>query len=399
MRLLILSLCFTSPLPLPFLSRSVTGSPFHQESDNHQLRMLLEARRDTLKRLVELVNMEVEGGHAVHTEQSAANLLLTEAELEVARSPAERIACFEKALEFYKEIERQVKARAEIGAVKAVDVLLVRAARLKAEVELKKISIDQHETTGKFGHDGTAEAPKTTDVEIKKLLDTRYETLKEAVSLIQFEVESGFGSTESLPRVSGLLLETFLELPNRPAEGIAILETILADNTKIEKRFHAYWKENNLYEKSFLLSKAAREEAALNLYRAKNAKSPESIGRNTPSASIAEEGPGKELQALLIEHRDTLKTLRRVVVKDGEVGVASIANMINANNAYVQAELELATSPQEHAASLQEALKMQKDVERIAQGRYETGTLREAEFLSAKAARLKAAIELQRALE
>lgn len=371
--------------------QSLSGSQSFRQSDDKQLRTLLETRRDTLRQVFELINAEMEIGHELKAELSTANLFLTEAELEIAESPAERVTCFEKAYEVYYTIERMLEDRANIGAAKASDLLLAKADRLKTRIDLD-------ETEAKAAPDDAVELRKTNDAAIQKLVEERYDTLKDAAQLIQREVESGFRPIETGSRVNELLLEVTLELPDRAEEGIAILEQILSDSTNVEKRYNSYWKANILYEKHFLVAKAARVRAAIQLHRAKKGEWPRRMGlRNSPAAVIKETATDTKLQALLVEHRDTLKTVRQLVDKDLTNGVVRIAEMINANNAYFDAELELATTPQERAAFLKDALKMQTEVERIAQAKFEIGTLRQAEYLPAKAARLKVEIELYKA--
>ena len=398
MRSRILCVALTLFCIFSLVERSQAGSLILQESDDEQLRTLLETRRDTLRRIAELIKLEVERGLRAYSELSAANLLLTEAEMEIAGSPAERVACFEKAYEVYNEVERMLEARANIGAAKASDVLLAKAARLKAKVELDEAKIELDAAEGKAGPDGTAEMRKTNDAAIQKLLEERYDTLFDVAELIQREVINGFGPVEGMSRANELLLEATLDLPDRAEGGIAILKRILADNTNVEKQFHAAWKANNLYEKNFLVAKAARFKAAINLHRAKKGEWPERMGRKNSRAAVIEEEPiDAELQTLLVEHRDTLKAVRQLFDKDLKDGVVRIAEMINAINAYFNAELELARTPPEQAAFLQEALKLQAEVERIAQAKFEIGTLREAEYLPAKAARMKVEIELHKA--
>lgn len=378
--------------------RSQACSPIVQESDDKQLRTLLETRRDTLKRIVELVNAEAESGVAADAELFADNLSLTEAQMEIAESPTEQVTFLEKAYEVYFENERMLEARANIGAAKASDVLLAKAARLKAKVELDKARIDLDETEDKAAPDDTAEVRKTNDAAIQKLLEERYDTLNDAAQLIQREVESGLRPIEIGSRVNELLLEVTLELPDRAEKGIAILQQILSDNTNVEKQFQAYRKVNNLYEKHFLVAKAARVRAAIQLHRAKKGEWPRHTRLTRSRAEVIEEEPiDAELQTLLVEHRDTLKTVRHIVNRDLTNGVVRIAEMINANNAYFNADLELARTAPEQAALLQEALKSQAEVERIAEAKYEIGTLRKVEYLLAKAARQKVEIELHRA--
>jgi hypothetical protein len=290
-----------------------------------------------------------------------------------------------------------LEAQANFGVAKASDVLLAKAARLKAKVELDEAQIDLDAAEGKTGPDGTAEMRKANDAAIHKLRKERYDTLIDAAQLIQSVAENGIGPIETVSPVNELLLAAALELPDRAEGGIAILEQILSDNSNIEKQFHAAWKANNLYERHFLVAKAARVEVAINLHRAKKGEWPEHMGRKYSRAAVIGEEPiDAELQTLLVEHRDTLKAVRQLVDKDLKSGVVRIAEMINANDAYFNAELELARTPPEQAAFLQEVLKMQAEVERIAQAKYVIGILREAEYLPAKAARHKVEIELHR---
>ena len=394
----IFQFALTFLLVLSASDQSLSGSQCFQESVDEQLRTLLETRRYTLRQVFELIKAEMDIGVQVEAELSTANLFLTEAELEIAESPAERVACLERAHQVYFEVERMVEARADIGAARASDFLLAKAARLKTKVELDEARIDLDETESKATADDTAEMRKTNDAAIHKLLQERYDTLKDAAQLIQIEVESGYRPIETKSRVNELLLEVTLELPDRTEDGIAILEQILSDSTNVEKQYHAYWKANNLYEKHYLVAKAARVEAAINLHRVKKGQWPASLGSEDSRASVTgDEQNDAELQALRVEYRDTLKTVQRLVAKDGNTGVAKIADMLNANHAYFNAELELTKSPQEQVAVLQEALKMQTEVERIARVKSEIGTLREAEYLPAKAARQKVEIELHRA--
>jgi hypothetical protein len=369
-----------------------------QEPEDHELRELVEARRDTLKEVVSLINEQEDVGRVSISEVSRANTSFFEADLEAARTPKERIACFQRAYEAQQRTEQRTEIGLNVGTVKPVDVLLARAARLKAEAELNGARIDLGEIEVKASLESTAEIRNTNDAAIHRLLATRYDTLKEAAQLIQAERDVGSVSIEMVSRVNEPLLEAALELTGRSEEGVAIREKMLADKRKIEEHFQARWKANILKEQYFLAAKADREEAAIKLHRARRGKWRERMGRNDALTFVTQDEPiDQELQTLLVEHRDTLKTIRQFVDKDINTGVVQIGDMINANKAYFNAELELAKSPQERIVILEEALEKQTDVESIANAKMEVGTGYRAELLIAKAARLKVEIDLHKA--
>ena len=74
-----------------------------QVPEDLELRALQEARRDTLKEVVRLLDEGSQFGTITHNEMLMVKTALLEAELELARSQHERIAIFEKMLEAHTE--------------------------------------------------------------------------------------------------------------------------------------------------------------------------------------------------------------------------------------------------------------------------------------------------------
>ena len=136
MKTTILSLVLASIAGLMYFSDESLAVT--QESEDKELRALLETRRDTLKQLVTLtqarMNSEVarDPSHLLHLSEYMQELQL--AELDLARSKAERIALIEEMLNNQKAIEKQLKQRSEPSDV----VLLTTAARMKTEIDLYK---------------------------------------------------------------------------------------------------------------------------------------------------------------------------------------------------------------------------------------------------------------------
>ena len=118
-----------------------------QETEDKELRVLQESRRDTLKRVEVILDSKFKSGLTTANEVLNARIPLLEAELELARSQQERIAIFEKMLEVQTEVERNLSGMVNSGGGREgagpVDLLTATAARIKAEIDLYKAKKDQ----------------------------------------------------------------------------------------------------------------------------------------------------------------------------------------------------------------------------------------------------------------
>jgi hypothetical protein len=101
-----------------------------------QLESLLKERRDVVRKLVEIVNRRYQTGMVTQESVILASNLLLDAELELARTKAERIAVCQKLVGNLRQLEQAAEARHERTMGSADDVLKAKAARLKAEIQL-----------------------------------------------------------------------------------------------------------------------------------------------------------------------------------------------------------------------------------------------------------------------
>jgi outer membrane protein TolC len=95
-------------------------------------------RRETLRQLVKAAEQHYRSGNTTLPSVIRASNLLLEAELEAAKTKAERIALYEKMVENLRELEKVAEAGYKAGVRPMDDVLEARAARLKAEIQLAR---------------------------------------------------------------------------------------------------------------------------------------------------------------------------------------------------------------------------------------------------------------------
>lgn len=115
------------------------------------------------------------------------------------------------------------------------------------------------------------------------------------------------------------------------------------------------------------------------------------------NAAAAPHVEDPELRALLEARRDTMKELVRIKESASEVGAGSVREVAVANIALAEAELELARSKDQRIAILEQLLERQRELEQVQQAMRDSGAGQHEDFFAAKAARLKAEIELHKA--
>lgn len=112
----------------------------------------------------------------------------------------------------------------------------------------------------------------------------------------------------------------------------------------------------------------------------------------------APERQNNDLNRLLEERRDTLQHLVKVNQLRFESGRLDGADdVIRASNLLLEAELDLAASRDERTALHQQLVDNMRKLEAIAEARVRTGQAGTEDHLEAKAARLLAQIQLERA--
>lgn len=113
--------------------KAVPPTPHEQAT---AIQRLLEERRDTLQQMVDSVKEQYRAGHAQMDAVLHASESLIEAELDLAKDQAERIALCERCVENVKELEAYTTTQFESGRLSHAETLAAKAARIKAEIEL-----------------------------------------------------------------------------------------------------------------------------------------------------------------------------------------------------------------------------------------------------------------------
>ena len=115
---------------------ALTNAENSAAAPDEEVRKLLTERRDTLRDRLHAVEASFKIGLTETTVVVAAENELLDAELELANQPADRIAIREAVVANMKRIEDRTRQQLDNGAALQQDVLLAKAARLQAEIEL-----------------------------------------------------------------------------------------------------------------------------------------------------------------------------------------------------------------------------------------------------------------------
>jgi len=101
-----------------------------------KLTNLLIERRDALRQIADWVESRHRNGNETLENLMQARNELLEAELEVAKTRTERIRIREEQVSNVRLLEDRLSHLRENGEISAAEVLVAKAARLKAEIEL-----------------------------------------------------------------------------------------------------------------------------------------------------------------------------------------------------------------------------------------------------------------------
>ena len=101
-----------------------------------EVKALHQERIKTLRLLVEIIEAQFNDGEAATTNVLQAQRNLLTAQLEATTGIAERIALREEVLENLRQFEQIVNTQVDSGAAPMSNLLEIRAARIKAEIEL-----------------------------------------------------------------------------------------------------------------------------------------------------------------------------------------------------------------------------------------------------------------------
>lgn len=108
-----------------------------------ELEALLKERHDTLRKLVEYYEYSYREGKRDYEDVLHAKSQLLEAELDMVGSKAERIRVREEQVNNLRNLEEIVEAKLQAMAESPDKLLLAKARRLKAEIELEREKRDR----------------------------------------------------------------------------------------------------------------------------------------------------------------------------------------------------------------------------------------------------------------
>lgn len=118
-------------------SQTAVSQTQQEAASDKRLNSLLTERRDTLRQVVDLVIVEYRGGAGTIEEIIQAQNALLDAELDIAKTNAERVRIREEQVKNFRELENLLKQRHESGSgITKSELLVAKATRLEAEINL-----------------------------------------------------------------------------------------------------------------------------------------------------------------------------------------------------------------------------------------------------------------------
>ena len=117
-------------------SQPATSQSEQNAISDKKLNSLLAERRDTLRQIVNLVEKgHSEGSESLDNVIRARNELL-DAELDIAKTNAERVRIREEQVKNFRDLENVLTQLYKNGETTNIELLEVKAVRLEAEIEL-----------------------------------------------------------------------------------------------------------------------------------------------------------------------------------------------------------------------------------------------------------------------
>jgi outer membrane protein TolC len=114
-------------------SSSVRGD---QRTSQDELHRLLLERRQILQMIVESLEAEFKTGRVGDDQVREARVALMSAELDLCKTPAERLVVREKSVQLFKDHEDRVGRLVAAGQAPQIDAAKAKIQRLEAQIEL-----------------------------------------------------------------------------------------------------------------------------------------------------------------------------------------------------------------------------------------------------------------------
>ena len=121
------------------LAAWVAAAPVPQpKEESDKIKALLKERRDVLRNAVEARTQEFEAGRGTLGVLLHVSRELLNAELELATTPEKRFDAYAGHFNALRKIETITKEGYDAGRVKVADYFEIRAARLEAEIQMRR---------------------------------------------------------------------------------------------------------------------------------------------------------------------------------------------------------------------------------------------------------------------
>ncbi len=339
-----------------------------------QLQRLLTQWRDALQTRAELArDRYLQGSSNFELVFDVEQDLLT-ANLDLATTTADRIAALEQMVSNRKQDEEHERMCLEIGTGRETAFAAAKVARLKAEITLAK------EIGAAVAESDSRSEP--AEGQLQRLLTQWRDALQTRVEHLQARYMEGDTDIELVFDTERDLLTANLELATTPSDRIVALEKMTSSMGQREAFQRMRFESGSGSRADLLAAKAARLNAEITLFN--------KIGAGPTERADA------SLRRVLTERRDTLELRVQVLRSLFESGSANLESVSYAKMDFLNADLDLATTPAERIAALEQMVSIMNKVEDLQRIRIEAGIGREADFLEAKTRRLEAEIGLFR---
>jgi hypothetical protein len=330
---------------------------------------LQQQRLDVLREAVKARQKELEAGRATSQDLLEPSRRLFLAELEMAAKPADRLALCDGFARLVKDAAEQNEAVHKAGRLTDAEYALARAACLEDEVFLLRERL-----RGKEDKEGAEK--------LRKLRLERREAYQAALLTLSGEFEEGRCTVATLLDVTRRSLAADLETEEKLTARWALGQATVDRLAKMEEAARAKAEAAQVTRDVHAVIRTARLTAEIDLQREKSGSRAERLAR---------------FQRLLKERRDAAQIVLQVRQALIEAGRDTEEALLDAARMVLEAELPLAERAADRVSCWRANREVLKKAEEIARARHEAGRLGATEFLTMRAARLEAEINLLRA--
>jgi hypothetical protein len=356
---------------LPLVSALCLGAPPPNEATSSpRLRALLKERRDALQAAsAGLLTLVMTGKVTLQMVLDTGEALL-ETELELATTPAERVAAVWRAVEHAQLVEQVIAERFEGGAAASQDLHQSWARRVAAE---KRLLVETAQAEGRAADPARLRAVQ------KQQRDALLAARDGMLTLVM----TGKASLEMCLDISDRLMRVELDLAATPADRVRIRQDAVEAARLVER----------LTQERFEAGAAGPQDVAQ--VRARRAAAEVRLLIQRAEATAQPADPAR-LRAARKERRDALRTQLDGLFTLIQTGKTTFSVAVDAREKLLEAELDLCDEPAERTRLHEGHLQFARPLEQSTRERFEAGAATHHDAAWARAVRVKAEIDLFR---